>query len=599
MVLVAKSRKNKKRTTRIIILVVIICVLLVGAAAGFIALGYHVSSLDTIFPDVWAEGLDMSGLTFEEAKQALIDSGYEQSASEISVTVVFPYDVSFTVNGEEVGLKLSAAEAAAAAYSFGRDGSFFANEITYIKSLFGKTELNELSLPDYDTTVIRELAEEYTQIFNESLFDNNLEISESSITIVKGTSYAPVTADEVFNFAELSMKRAIEQHDHIEVRFLPAESAEEGIDLSSIHSHIHVEPISSTYDMQRGNPKSINYDSVNMGATESSAGKTFDLQEAEENLRNAESGATVVIPVYVLEPELSQEQLRDMLFRDVLAERQAGQGSSSARSTNVRLAAAAVNDLVLQPGETFSFNDIVGKRTAENGYQEANAIVNGEFVPTLGGGICQVTSVLYSALLQTDFEIVSRTIHGRMVGYLPGGQDATVAYGNIDFKFKNNSDYPIRLEVITTGAVTVSLKIYGTREKEVYYRVESKEDLDNSPIAIEVIERAHTENDGEKPKPGERITLSEGNVGRIFEVYRHHYSDPEFNNPILDSNGNPVVTRVSRDTYRMRPKIIVYDKDAPQATPKPTAPPTDPPPTEPPPSDPTPPPEEHHGPPEE
>lgn len=114
------------------------------------------------------------------------------------------------------------------------------------------------------------------------------------------------------------------------------------------------------------------------------------------------------------------------------------------------------------PGETFSYDKTIGSRTAANGYKTATVYVGNTLDEGIGGGICQTSSTLYSAVLYANLEIVSRTSHSLPVSYMPAGQDATIAEGYIDFKFKNNTDYPVKI-VCTTSYGSVTCSIMGVK----------------------------------------------------------------------------------------------------------------------------------------
>ena len=118
------------------------------------------------------------------------------------------------------------------------------------------------------------------------------------------------------------------------------------------------------------------------------------------------------------------------------------------RTINLKLAAAAINGQVIQPGKTFSFNKTVGPRTRERGYLEATIFVGGKKEQGLGGGICQVSSTLYNAVLKSKLKVVERHTHSLPVTYVPTGKDATVSYGYLDFRFQNNQKYPIKIQAV-------------------------------------------------------------------------------------------------------------------------------------------------------
>jgi vancomycin resistance protein YoaR len=132
--------------------------------------------------------------------------------------------------------------------------------------------------------------------------------------------------------------------------------------------------------------------------------------------------------------------------------------SSAERSNNIVLATKSINGKVLMPGDTFSFNDIVGERTGERGYEPAPVIIGNKLESGLGGGICQVSTTLYNAVYRAGIASTEREHHTMPVHYVPQGMDATVDYGNIDYKFKNTYTYPIYIQAyIANGNIVFNL----------------------------------------------------------------------------------------------------------------------------------------------
>lgn len=140
-----------------------------------------------------------------------------------------------------------------------------------------------------------------------------------------------------------------------------------------------------------------------------------------------------------------------------------GSISSSQRANNIRISTASVNGTVLMPGEVFSFNDVVGERTSDKGYQAAPVIVNNKLESGLGGGVCQVSTTLYNAVNRSGLSSIERTHHTLPVHYVAQGMDATVDYGNIDYKFKNTLSYPVYIESYTSGG-TITFNLYSNSE---------------------------------------------------------------------------------------------------------------------------------------
>lgn len=193
-------------------------------------------------------------------------------------------------------------------------------------------------------------------------------------------------------------------------------------------------------------------------------GKTINLDELDNQLKdniNGELNSTnnVTVDLETTEPRVTKEDLSKI--KDVMSTFSSSYGTSAAgRSNNIEIATKAINGTVVMPGETFSFNDIVGPRTIERGYQEAGTYVGNKVEPGIGGGICQVSTAIYRAAMKANLRSVERTNHSMAVGYAQPGLDATVSYGYLDYKFKNTYDFPIYIQGSTVGKV-LTYHIYG------------------------------------------------------------------------------------------------------------------------------------------
>jgi vancomycin resistance protein YoaR len=202
--------------------------------------------------------------------------------------------------------------------------------------------------------------------------------------------------------------------------------------------------------------------------------------------------------------------------------------SSSERSQNIKLAVQAINGKVLMPGETFSFNKSVGERTKKRGFMEAPVISGGKIEPGLGGGICQVSSTLYNAVLRTGIKPLERVNHTLPSSYVDLGMDATVAWDSIDFKFENTLDYPMFIEGYT-------------QNKNVYINIYSNSSLGKRKytIANEVYEKIQaktkTVTDPELPK-GKVTTIQKGYDGYRVKVIRNTYENGVLINSEVISN---------------------------------------------------------------
>ena len=215
------------------------------------------------------------------------------------------------------------------------------------------------------------------------------------------------------------------------------------------------------------------------------------------------------------------------------------------RSHNLNTAANRLNGAVINPREVFSFNKQVGMRTTEQGYRDAMVIVGGKFEPGMGGGICQVSSTLYNACLLAGLDIVERSNHNLAVSYVPLGQDATVVYGALDFKFKNNTGYPVYIRSVTNGG-QLTVNLYG----DLAY----KKSIKISHIVDQVFDfKTTTKLDPTLAAGTEKVDHA-GQPGYVVRSFRSYY----------DNTGQAIKTELlARDRYLPLDKLILQGPPAP------------------------------------
>ncbi len=167
------------------------------------------------------------------------------------------------------------------------------------------------------------------------------------------------------------------------------------------------------------------------------------------------------IPLLSVYPKVDSELLADIRGMRIGRYVTSFNSRNIKRSTNIQIATQAINNYVVFPGERFSFNKVVGKRTAAKGYLRAKVIVRGEFSEDIGGGICQVSSTLFNAVDNAGLKIVQRFSHSRAVPYIPPGRDATVSWYGPDFEFKNTYNEPVIIRARTLGNLLI-ISLYST-----------------------------------------------------------------------------------------------------------------------------------------
>jgi vancomycin resistance protein YoaR len=262
-------------------------------------------------------------------------------------------------------------------------------------------------------------------------------------------------------------------------------------------------------------------------------------------------------PVHSLEPSVTVEDLHQI--DGVLGSFSTSYAATRTRGYNVALATSRIDGTVLAPGEVFSYNRTVGPRVASAGFREAPVILHGELVPGMGGGVCQVSSTLYNAVLLAGLRVVDRSHHAFPVHYLPAGRDATVVDGAIDFQFRNSTDAPICIRSSTHGG-RVNFTIWGKSQPSRSISIETERG-DTEPSDTETVM------DSSVP-PG-HTQVKPGHPGLHVTVYR-----------VVRENGQEVRREVvSRDHYHPFPTMIhVGPPRAPRPAPRrirPATPPAD------------------------
>ncbi|HHW47097.1 MAG TPA: hypothetical protein GXX14_00560, partial [Clostridiaceae bacterium] len=227
------------------------------------------------------------------------------------------------------------------------------------------------------------------------------------------------------------------------------------------------------------------------------------------------------------------------------------------RSYNISLACERINGTIIPVGGIFSMDKALGPRTVENGFKEAPVIYKNEFIPGAGGGVCQVTTTLYVAVLKSKLEIVERRHHSLPLGYVDPGQDATIAEGSIDFKFKNNKDYPICIYAGVEGN-KLDIRILGRREGEEH----------TVKLVSKIVEVYYPEEDEiiiDDSVPGmEKVVMREAKNGMKVIVYRDTYTKEGkllSREKISEDVYNPVrgQIKVNRKFYEIMRNPVLYD----------------------------------------
>ena len=341
---------------------------------------------------------------------------------------------------------------------------YLSTALTYLEALLGKDTGYNSSLY-WDSQQLDRAISELSSELNIDPLDMTYQLADHFLQITTARDGRFVADNELRRTIQNVVQNSSEAEAVVElpVEIRPAET----LTARQLHDRLHGEMKNASYDAAAGT------------IIPEQPGADFDVAAVQKALDGAAPGETLTLDAEIEEPEVTAADLKAVLFRDVLGEAKTHVSGSAGRIGNVKLSAQIINGLVLNSGETFSYNGSVGKRTADRGFKPAPAYVKGETVDEIGGGICQTSSTLYLACLMSNLEITERYAHRYVPAYIAWGMDATVSWGGPDYKFTNNTLYPVKIVTkYEKGYLTV--QILGTNVDGTYVKM-SNEVLSKTP----------------------------------------------------------------------------------------------------------------------
>ena len=420
-----------------------------GAVAAVVVLTVGGLSLYTYqYPNIFhgvklASEFSLSGMTEEQAAQ-YIESDCGSSILNHDITVTGD-GKEFTLHVADVAEQVDGAATAEAAYRIGREGNYFQRVGAVVAALFGQNNIDAVIKTD-DKALQKFVKGVHGKVQYDPV--------QPSFKIDKTNAVMTIdTGKTGLDFNQKTMRRELKE-----------QISGMSFDPYEIETYVlnqqkpNAEKMAKDASCEAENAK---VDTETGEILHSVHGVKVTAKAISDAVGDA-SKQTYTVPVEITKPELTAKQLKKVLFRDVLAQTTTYYSGGYSRTTNVRLTAEACDNTILNPGDEFSYNGIVGERTPERGYQTATIFVDGKSVQDYGGGACQSSSTIYMAVLRADLEVTERRNHQFQITYTPISQDATVAWGSQDFKFVNDTDYPIKIDM-SMGDGTLTCTIYGTK----------------------------------------------------------------------------------------------------------------------------------------
>lgn len=540
------ARRKKLRTTLIILLVILLL-----AVAGGIAAGIKVTQNGRIFPNVYAGSVNLGKMTPDEAAAALTDALWDERVST-PLTVKTFGDVTEEIDPVKAGAVLTKEDAVQAAYAYGHDGNIISNLLKYMEALAQTVDVNRKGTV-INTAYLTECVTEIETKLTAALGDQPYIVDTDAQTLVipKGQGSMRLDVKGLYDSVLSALTGGA-----TEVTFSSLSKDPVMPDLDAIYTSLAAEPENARYT-----------DDGRFEVIKETVGCKFDVAAAKQAWEAAQPAENVIIPLDVTWPEVTAEYLESQLYRDLLGAMTTKYSNSTEnRCSNVRLATSKINGVVMYPGDSFSYNEVVGERTEEAGFLPAPAYAGvGEdgVKDEIGGGACQVSTTLYASTVFAFLETVERHNHIYPVNYIQLGTDATVTIpedgGNImDFKFRNNRNYPIKIVGYTEETVnennepykTITFEIWGTLEEDDYMPVE----FDNSYSWIydydRFIDPSYPDREGYEIKLTNERYMFEDGIGSGTRTITHREIHDAEGNLILDEILNPMIASgYAMDTY--------------------------------------------------
>lgn len=518
-----KKSEHKSHIGLLIFSIIFFIVFLLASVFSTVFVFINVNNT-TFVSGISILGIDVSGLSKDDAKQKVTDD----VSNRLSTDVIFKHnDETYTLLPSSVGGSFDIDKVINDAYSVGRNGNIFQNNFAILNAMINSKNF----IPDFsfNSDSFDNSISQMNSNFADGIVEPSYDISGNNLIIKSGKNGNIVDSDKIKSLFVDKLIFVPYNTDSIEVPVFSKEANK--IDIDAIHSEIYKEAQDASYTT---NPYAV-YPSSN--------GLDFNISIDEAKSLITGDKDSYTIPLKTLYPNVKTNDIGIEAFPNLLSSYSTSFASSSSnRATNVSLATNKINGKVLMPGEVFSFNDTVGKRTPQAGFKVAGVYMNGQVATDYGGGICQVSSTLYNAVLRANLEIVDRSNHMFEVGYVPIGTDATVSWGAPDFKFKNSRSYPIKIVTSSSNRKCV-VKFYGLKESEEY-------DIEIVSYRTGSVPYRTTYTTDSSLAAGQQKVIQRGSNGAKSVAYR-----------IRKKNGQVISKELlSKDTYDPHNQIIAVGK---------------------------------------
>ena len=551
------ERKRAIRNRKIAIITVcsVILVVLIGLIVGMIVYANRNKDDGLILNNVYAAGINLGGMTQEDAKNALhlvTDNTFTQKDMVIKLP-----DATITLPASETGAKLNVDKVVEAAYNYGRSGSVTENKKAQQNANAIQHTIALLSYMELDTryiqNVLKEFCDSYSSIMtqpsdtingNRPEYDPenpDISVTHQTLTITLGTPDYKLDYNRLYD-------RVLDAYsmNQLEISYE-----------APILTNPQVPSAQALFDKYCLMPENAQLDDQ-LNVIPEIYGYGFDVDTLQKRIDNAKHGETIQVTLNFMKPDVTSKELSKNVLPDVLVDYLCSNPDATEEWIhNMTLACEAINGKVVNAGENFSFNQLLGRITEANGFKKAPGYSKGMEAQVLGAGVEQVASALYYCALVCDFTILERHNSGYAVKYIDLGLDAYIT-GSQDLRFTNSSDHPIRILAEVDGN-SVRVRIQGT-DKRMY-------DIEIKSVIEETLEPEHSY----KVVAKENVMgyedgqiLVSGITGYTVKVYRVKYNK--------QTGDETIRTIIDVSNYSKRDQVEVQIESDPIEDPQPSDP---------------------------
>lgn len=538
---ITNNQYKIKKTHKWIVIAIIVAIVVIILSTGFALININ---NENIIAGVTIDKINLQGLNKQEAETIIKNKIEEKLNEEIKIKID---NEEYSMLLSQIELEYGVNDAIEKAYNVGRKSNILGNNFEILKSKIFGTDINLNS--NYNEDLLNNVVQGMKEKIPNAVKQVAYCIEDDKLVITRGSAGASIDDNQLKN----EIKKNINLSCLEEIHMKSFQVEPDDIDIEKIYSEVHTEAQDAYYTT---NPFQV-FAEVQ--------GIDFDLVAAKEILKEYKD--EYEIPLIITNPKKTISQIGTEAFPDLLGTFSTRYDESNkSRTTNLKLAVSKINGKVIMPGETFSYNKTLGKRTAEAGYKDAAGYAGGKVVQMIGGGICQISSTLYDAVVYANLDIVERHNHAFTTSYVGAGKDATVVYGSLDFKFKNNRQYPITIKASAQNGIA-KISIYGIRE-ETEYEVEISTTILNY-IPFKVI----YEDDDSLPEGTEKVTQYGSNGCKSITYKILKLNGKEVSRSVLSTDTyDPMNKYITRGTKKTTPVVAPPEPTVPETPEEPETP---------------------------